>query len=182
MCVVYNNHKSLKSLFVMCRDQGTGAATYFPLSTVTKGLSRYYYRVGSAFNRCFILLNGGSPASLQGIRLKSPPARHRNAFMLSFGASLEHSPSLICAEPRRDDEFSMQSSQGWYHLVILTLSVHNKALLSTASLFICRVILVVHTSFITVTIRNRNRSHRWVLCMIRSNIARVLYVQHHIKC
>ena len=31
----------------MCRDQGTGAATYFPLSTVTKGLSSYYFRVGS---------------------------------------------------------------------------------------------------------------------------------------
>ena len=38
---------SLKSLFVMCRDQGTGAATYFPLSTVTKGLINYYFRVGS---------------------------------------------------------------------------------------------------------------------------------------
>jgi len=38
---------SLKSLFVMARDQGIGANTYFPLSTVTKGLQNYYFRVGS---------------------------------------------------------------------------------------------------------------------------------------
>ena len=38
---------SLKSIFVMGRDSGTGAATYFPLSTVTKGLQNYYFRVGS---------------------------------------------------------------------------------------------------------------------------------------
>ena len=38
---------SLKSIFIMARDQGTGAATFFPLSTVTKGLQNYYFRVGS---------------------------------------------------------------------------------------------------------------------------------------
>jgi len=31
----------------MARDQGVGAVTYFPLSTVTKGLQNYYFRVGS---------------------------------------------------------------------------------------------------------------------------------------
>jgi len=38
---------SLRSLFVMARDQGVGANTFFPLSTVTKGLQNYYFRVGS---------------------------------------------------------------------------------------------------------------------------------------
>jgi hypothetical protein len=38
---------SLKSIFVMIRDQGTGASTYFPYSTVTANLLNYYFRVGS---------------------------------------------------------------------------------------------------------------------------------------
>ena len=38
---------SLKSIFVMARDKGVGAVTFFPLSTVTKGLQNYYFRVGS---------------------------------------------------------------------------------------------------------------------------------------
>ena len=38
---------SLKSLFVMNRDKGTGTARFFPYSCVTNGLSDYYFRVGS---------------------------------------------------------------------------------------------------------------------------------------
>jgi hypothetical protein len=40
---------SLKSIFVMIRDNagGTGTAGYFPYSTVTANLSNYYFRVGS---------------------------------------------------------------------------------------------------------------------------------------
>lgn len=38
---------SLKSLFVTIRDKGTGAATFFPYSCVTNGLTDYYFRVGS---------------------------------------------------------------------------------------------------------------------------------------
>ena len=39
---------SLKSLFVTIRDQGTGALTYFPLSSVTTGLVDYQFRIGSS--------------------------------------------------------------------------------------------------------------------------------------
>jgi hypothetical protein len=38
---------SLKSIFATIRDQGTGNATYFPCSSVSKGISDYYFRVGS---------------------------------------------------------------------------------------------------------------------------------------
>ena len=39
---------SLKSLFVTIRDQGTGALTYFPFSSVTTGLVDYQFRIGSS--------------------------------------------------------------------------------------------------------------------------------------
>ena len=38
---------SLKSLIVTSRDKGTGAATFFPFSSVTNGLLQYQFRVGS---------------------------------------------------------------------------------------------------------------------------------------
>ena len=38
---------SLKSIFATIRDKGTGSATYFPCSSVTSGISDYYFRVGS---------------------------------------------------------------------------------------------------------------------------------------
>lgn len=38
---------SLKSLFVTCRPQGTGAVTYFPYSSCVDGITDYYFRVGS---------------------------------------------------------------------------------------------------------------------------------------
>ena len=38
---------SLKSLYVMARDKGTGIANYFPLSTVKLSLNSYYFRLGS---------------------------------------------------------------------------------------------------------------------------------------
>lgn len=38
---------SLKSLFVTCRPQGTGALTYFPYSCCVDGITDYYFRVGS---------------------------------------------------------------------------------------------------------------------------------------
>ena len=38
---------SLKSLFLTIRDQGTGNVGYFPLSSATKQLNNYYFRVGS---------------------------------------------------------------------------------------------------------------------------------------
>jgi hypothetical protein len=37
---------SLKSIFVCIRDQSTGAATYFPFSSVSIGMSQYYFRIG----------------------------------------------------------------------------------------------------------------------------------------
>ena len=40
-------YSSLKSLFVTVRDQGTGALTYFPFSSVKLGIQNYYFRVGS---------------------------------------------------------------------------------------------------------------------------------------
>jgi len=40
-------YSSLKSLFCTIRDQGTGTATYFPFSTITGGITSYYFRVGS---------------------------------------------------------------------------------------------------------------------------------------
>lgn len=39
---------SLKSLLVAQRDQGTGALTYFPYSSVKNGLASYYFRVGAS--------------------------------------------------------------------------------------------------------------------------------------
>jgi len=41
-------YSSLKSIFVMVRDQGIGAAAFYPYSTVTAGLNSYYFRVGSS--------------------------------------------------------------------------------------------------------------------------------------
>ena len=38
---------SLKSLFVTARDKGTGAASYFPFSSVALGITDYYFRIGS---------------------------------------------------------------------------------------------------------------------------------------
>ena len=40
---------SLKSLFVAMRDNGTGAGTFFPFSSVTNGLVDYQCRIGSSF-------------------------------------------------------------------------------------------------------------------------------------
>ena len=40
-------YSSLKSLFVTQRDQGTGASTYFPFSSVKLNISDYQFRVGS---------------------------------------------------------------------------------------------------------------------------------------
>jgi hypothetical protein len=40
-------YSSLKSIFVTIRDQGTGALTYYPYSSVTAGIQNYYFRVGS---------------------------------------------------------------------------------------------------------------------------------------
>jgi hypothetical protein len=40
-------YSSLKSLFVTVRDQGAGALTYFPFSSVKLGIQNYYFRVGS---------------------------------------------------------------------------------------------------------------------------------------
>jgi hypothetical protein len=40
-------YSSLKSLFVTLRDQGTGTATHFPFSSVTGGITSYYFRIGS---------------------------------------------------------------------------------------------------------------------------------------
>ena len=40
-------YSSLRSLFITCRDQGTGALTYYPFSTVKLGIQNYYFRVGS---------------------------------------------------------------------------------------------------------------------------------------
>ncbi len=37
---------SLKSIFVCIRDQSTIAATYFPFSSVSLGMSQYYFRIG----------------------------------------------------------------------------------------------------------------------------------------
>jgi hypothetical protein len=38
---------SLKSIFVTCRDKGTGSNTFFPFSAVQLGILQYYFRVGS---------------------------------------------------------------------------------------------------------------------------------------
>ena len=38
---------SLKSIYATCRDQGTGAFSYFPFSSVNKGILDYYFRVGA---------------------------------------------------------------------------------------------------------------------------------------
>ena len=38
---------SLKALFVTIRDQGTGAVTYFPFSSVTRVISDYQFRIGA---------------------------------------------------------------------------------------------------------------------------------------
>jgi hypothetical protein len=40
-------YSSLKSIFVMTRDNGTGLAQYYPYSTITANLLNYYFRVGS---------------------------------------------------------------------------------------------------------------------------------------
>jgi hypothetical protein len=40
-------YSSLKSLFVSQRDQGTGASTYFPFSSVKLNILDYQFRVGS---------------------------------------------------------------------------------------------------------------------------------------
>ena len=39
---------SLKSLFVSCRDGGTGSLAAFPFSSVTNGLADYQFRIGSS--------------------------------------------------------------------------------------------------------------------------------------
>jgi hypothetical protein len=41
-------YSSLKSIFVMVRDKGIGVNTFYPYSTVTAGISSYYFRVGPA--------------------------------------------------------------------------------------------------------------------------------------
>ena len=38
---------SVRSIFVMMRDQGTGALTYFPFSCVLYNIKDYYFRIGS---------------------------------------------------------------------------------------------------------------------------------------
>lgn len=38
---------SLKSLLIACRDNGTGAPTYFPTSSVSQGIQQYQFRLGS---------------------------------------------------------------------------------------------------------------------------------------
>ena len=38
---------SLKSLLISCRDQGTGAPTLFPTSSVSQGIQQYQFRLGS---------------------------------------------------------------------------------------------------------------------------------------
>jgi hypothetical protein len=40
-------YSSLKSIFITVRDYGTGAINTFPYSSVTLGLSNYYFRIGS---------------------------------------------------------------------------------------------------------------------------------------
>jgi hypothetical protein len=40
-------YSSLRSIFVQIRDQGTGALTYFPFSSVKLGIQNYYFRIGS---------------------------------------------------------------------------------------------------------------------------------------
>jgi hypothetical protein len=40
-------YSSLKNLLVTIRDKGTGALTFFPFSSVSAGISSYYFRVGS---------------------------------------------------------------------------------------------------------------------------------------
>jgi hypothetical protein len=40
-------YSSLKSIFITVRDNGTGAATFYPYSSVTGNLLNYYFRVGS---------------------------------------------------------------------------------------------------------------------------------------
>jgi len=39
---------SLKSIFITARDQGTGAVTFFPFSSVTCGIVDYQFRIGSS--------------------------------------------------------------------------------------------------------------------------------------
>ena len=38
---------SLKALFITCRDQGTGAVTYFPYSSCSRDLADYQFRIGA---------------------------------------------------------------------------------------------------------------------------------------
>ena len=37
---------SLKALFITCRDQGTGAVTYFPYSSCSRDIADYQFRIG----------------------------------------------------------------------------------------------------------------------------------------
>ena len=38
---------SLKALFITCRDQGTGAVTYFPYSSCSRDIADYQFRIGA---------------------------------------------------------------------------------------------------------------------------------------
>jgi len=44
---IASKFSSLKSLFVCCRDKGYGSVEYFPFSSVTNGITQYYFRVGA---------------------------------------------------------------------------------------------------------------------------------------
>jgi hypothetical protein len=70
---------SLRSLFITIRDNGLGAATFFPFSSVTSGLVDYQFRIGS------VLMPSKPPTStLNGI-LASSYSEHYSELLKAIG-------------------------------------------------------------------------------------------------
>jgi hypothetical protein len=72
---------SLKSLVLTARDQGVGVLTYFPLSSVTNGISDYTFRVGS------VLMPPKAPSTLP--EMFSEVIKAVNSM-----SNLDHQPSI----------------------------------------------------------------------------------------
>jgi len=72
---------SLKSLFALCRDQGVGATTFFPFSSVQMGILSYYFRVGSQ------IMPSKAPSTLQEIFCEVNKA-------IASMSDLTHTPSI----------------------------------------------------------------------------------------
>ena len=78
---INSKFSSLKSIFVTCRDKGTGASTFFPFSSVQLGILDYYFRVGSQ------IMPSKSPSTLVEMFCEANKA-------IASMSDLDHHPSI----------------------------------------------------------------------------------------